>query len=151
MKTDRFERFSSAIFKITHYWRKLASEEMKKHGLKGSYALYFVTLSNSEDEMTAAMLAKACARDKADVSRAISTLQKKGFIKPYPKGAYRAPILLTEEGKNTASQINKRASLALVLAGEGLSEKDRHIMQDALSLISENLEEISENGLPDDN
>ena len=30
----RFERFSFAISEISHYWHKLTSDEMEKHGLK---------------------------------------------------------------------------------------------------------------------
>ena len=35
---DRFERFSVAIAEISRCWHKLATEEMKKYGLKGSHA-----------------------------------------------------------------------------------------------------------------
>lgn len=145
---DRFENFSTAIFKISHYWNKLATEEMKEHNLKGTYALYLITLYNSKDEMTAAILSKTCGRDKADVSRAVSTLQKRGLIEPYPKGAYRAPIVLTSEGKKIAEQIHKRAAIALDIAGKGLTEEMRTAMYDSLFLISENLEALSEGGIP---
>ena len=80
---DRFERFSIALFNLSHYWNRIASEEMRKHDLKGAYALYLITLYNHPEEITAARLAELCKRDKADVSRAISSFQKKGMLLIY--------------------------------------------------------------------
>ncbi|MBE5901897.1 MAG: hypothetical protein E7277_04160 [Lachnospiraceae bacterium] len=143
----RFEDFSTIMFRITHYWNKLATEEMKVYNLKGGYALYLLILANCEEEMTAATLAKICGRDKADVSRAISTMQKREIIEPFSKGAYRAPLRLTENGKQLAEKIQKRADLALALAGEGLEEEKREAMYESLSAIVDNLKRLTEEGI----
>ena len=95
---DRFEHFTLSVFSITRYWNKIATEEMREHGLKGAYVLYLITLSDLEEPPTAARLAELTQRDKADVSRAIAIFQKKGFVEPYGENRYRAPICLTEAG-----------------------------------------------------
>ena len=145
---NRFETFTVSIFKIMHYWNRIATEEMKKHDLKGGYALYFVVISNHDGEFTSADLAKLCGKDKADVSRTVSALQKKGLLEPFEKGTYRAHLCFTDEGREIAENIKSRASLAIDLAGRGLSDEMRESMYQSLSVIGENMKTMSEDGLP---
>ena len=133
---DRFERFTLSIFTITRYWNKIATEEMKKHGLKGAYALYLVTLADAEKELTAAQL--------ADISRAVASLQERGILEPYSGSRYRAPIRLTEAGKALADEIREKAGVVLQAAGAGLSEEMRGSMYRALDIIAGNMKEICE-------
>ena len=147
---DRFETFTVSVFKIMHYWNRIAADEMKKHDLKGGYALYFVVISNHDGELSAADLAKLCGRDKADVSRAVSTLQKKGLLEQFEKGTYRAHLTFTAEGRKIAGNIKNRASKAIDIAGRGLSDKMRDNMYQSLAVIGENMKMISEDGLPED-
>ncbi|MCR5655548.1 MAG: MarR family transcriptional regulator [Lachnospiraceae bacterium] len=139
---SRFEQFSLSIFGITHYWNKIATEEMKEHGLKGAYAMYLIILANNEEEMTASRLSEITLRDKADVSRAIAQFQKQGIVESYGTTRYRAPIRLTDKGRTLAAQISKKASTAIQIAGEGLSEEMRKNMYQALDIISGNLKEM---------
>jgi len=141
---DRFERFTLSIFGIARHWNKIATEEMRPYGMKGAYALYLVVLLNADEEPTAARLAEMVQRDKADVSRAIDVLQKKGIVEPHGKSRYRAPILLTEEGRALAAQVERKAGQALAIAGQGLTAEMRQAMYRALEIISENLKEICE-------
>ena len=87
---DRFERFTLSVFAITRYWNKIATEEMRKHGLKGAYALYLVTLADAEEEITAAQLAEMTQRDKADISRAVAVLQEIGVLTALGQGLNEA-------------------------------------------------------------
>jgi DNA-binding MarR family transcriptional regulator len=141
---SRFEQFTVSVFTITHYWNRIATEEMREHGLKGTYALYLLTLSAAEEGITASQLCEMTQRDKADVSRAISLFQKKGFVEAYGENRYRAPIKLTPEGKKIAAKIREKADNALKAAGEGLSEEMRRNMYRALEIISGNLKEMSD-------
>jgi len=145
--TDRFERFSIALFNISHYWNRIAAEEMKKHSLKGAYALYLITIYNHSEEITASKLAELCKRDKADVSRAVTSFQNKGIAEPYGPNRYRAPIRLTEYGKDVARQVKDRADLALEAAGRGMDDEMRAHMYQCLDIIAFNMKEISEKGL----
>ena len=78
---DRFEAFTYMISEVSQYWNKIAALEMKKYGLKGLYALYLVTLSRHSDGITAAELSEISNKDKAEISRAVSVLEKNNLVK----------------------------------------------------------------------
>lgn len=147
---DRFARFSLAIAEIDRCWHKLAAEEMAKYDLNSPHAVYLNTLYQYEDGITAAKLGELCCKNKADVSRMVSIMEKRGLVRRERVGGnlYRARLLLTEEGKQAAEHVRQRAALAVELAGEGLSDGDREIFYSALELITANLQTLSKNGLP---
>ena len=147
---DRFEHFTLSIFSISRYWNKIATEEMKKYGLRGAYALYLVMLASYEGRITAAKLADLCQRDKADVSRALSAFHKGGLLEPVSGTKYRVTPVLTDKGRELAAKISGRASVALQQAGQGLSDEMRENMYRSLDLIAANMKEICESGLPDE-
>lgn len=146
----RFERFSYAISEISRLWHRIAGEEMGKYGLKGSYSVYFTTLYRYPAGLTAAQLVDLCSRDKADVSRAMALLEKKGLVNRVdPEGkAYRAPLTLSQEGREIAGHINHRAEAAVELASKGLPEEKRAVFYEALELITSNLQKLSKEGIP---
>ncbi len=143
---DRFERFSFAISEISYHWHKIAAGEMEKYGLKGPYAVYFTTMRQFPDGITAAKLAELCSRDKAAVSRDIATLEKQGLVKKEGE-YYRASLKLTPEGEKLAEVINEKAMIAVENGGKGCTEEERAIFYKVLELIRSNLEELSEKGL----
>lgn len=147
---ERFEKFSFDIAEIYHYWHKITSEEMAHYGLRGSNAVYFTMLYQYKEGLTSVQLAEFCSRDKADVSRAMSAMEKKGFVRKdiINNKAYRARMVLTEEGRKVAESINDRVDVAVRLGGEGLTEEERKIFYYALDLIASNLQKIVEEGLP---
>lgn len=148
---NRFERFSFAIAEIDRCWHKLAAEEMAKYGLNSPHAVYLHILCQYEDGLTAARLSELCGKNKSDVSRMIAILEKKGLVRKEATGnnMYRAVLRLTEEGKQAADHVRTRAALAVELAGAGLSAETREIFYGALERISENLQELCKNGLPE--
>jgi DNA-binding MarR family transcriptional regulator len=147
---SRFERFSYAILAISKCWNKIAADEMKKYGLKGSYAVYIVTMLRYEEGITAARLGDLCSKDKADVSRAISVMEKKGLVirECVNHNTYRALLKLTEEGKLAARQVQGRADIAVHLAGKNLTDEKRAVFYEALEDIASSLQILSEEGLP---
>lgn len=144
---DRFERFSLAISRISRCWHKLTAEEMEKYGLKGAHATYLLTLSRNPDGLTAAQLSELIGKDKADVSRMLAIMEKKGLV-CRQGSAYRARLRLTDEGMQAAEFVRQRASLAVELAGQGISPKEREIFYTSLETIVTNLQSISKDGLP---
>ncbi|MBQ8055067.1 MAG: MarR family transcriptional regulator [Lachnospiraceae bacterium] len=146
---NRFEHFTLNIFTISRYWNKIATDEMKKYGLRGTHALYLLLLDRYEGEITAAKLADLCQRDKADVSRALADFQKKEILEPYNGSRYRITPKLTPLGRTIAAQIRERAAVALDLASQGITDEMRENMYYCLDLISANMREICEDGLMD--
>ena len=146
---SRFERFSTIIAAISRCWHKIASDAMEEYGLKGTFALYLVTISRFEEGITSTSLAEICCKDKSDVSRAISAMEEKGLIKrtSVNKNVYRALLTLTNDGKKVADQIKGLADIAVSRASAGISDADREIFYTAIERIAENLQNISESGL----
>ncbi|MBQ7090649.1 MAG: winged helix DNA-binding protein, partial [Clostridia bacterium] len=146
---DRFETFSFAIAEISRCWHRIATDEMKKHGLKGPHAVFFTALYRHRDGLTAAELCTVCSKDKAEVSRAIALLEEQGLMKKehVNQNRYRAKIKLTESGLALAEQINIAAKRAVEFGGNGLSEEERQVFYKALILISDNLKKLDQIGL----
>lgn len=147
---DRFERFSMAIFEISRYWHKIAADEMEKYGLKGPHCIYLMTMRQYPGGITASALGEVCGRDKADVSRMVSIMEKKGLIckEGTHQNMYRGLLKLTPAGKEAAEQVCQRVTLAVDAAGNGMDERQRKTFYDSLELISGNLRRISQDGLP---
>ena len=144
---DRFERFSLAISEISRCWHKIAADEMEKYGLKGSHAVYLTTMCRYPDGITAARLCELCAKDKADVSRMMSIMEKKELVVK-EGSSYRAQLKLTQAGLEAAEHVRRRATVAVENASRGLTPERRAVFYEALELIVSNLQNICEEGLP---
>ena len=146
---ERFERFICAISEVSRLWHKIATDEMVQYGLKGAHAIYLVAMYRLKDGVTAAQLCEVCAKDKSDVSRAMSLMEKQGIImrEGVGKNLYRARLTLTEKGKAAAEQVRARAAVAVEMAGKNLTDANRNIFYESLDLITNNLREVSKKGL----
>ena len=140
---ERFEKFTMLIVKLARNIKRIKSLEMEEFELKSPHVSCLYYLNNNEG-LTFKQLCEACDEDKASVSRSIDYLVGKGLIVNYSSKAYKSKILLTEEGKNIADEINKKISDVLEDAGKGVSDDERAIMYRSLTIISDNLEKISE-------
>ena len=141
---NRFEKFSCLISNVSQSLHKIASVEMDRYGLKGPMAIYLLTVYRyNEEGLTLMQLSEYCNRDKADVSRAITHMQKKGLVVKEGKAVYRTKIKLTELGLSAAECIRKLADNAAGIAEVGLSESELDAMYFALETISENLRAMS--------
>ena len=148
---NRFARFSLAISEIDRCWHKLAAEAMAKYELNSPHAVYLTTLCDFSEGITAAKLGELCCKNKADVSRMVRILEKKGLVRKEAVGRnlYRAKLVLTDEGKHAAQYVQERAALAVELAGSGMSDTDRGIFYRCLENITANLQTLSKEGLPE--
>ena len=147
---NRFARFSLAIAEIDRCWHKLAAEEMAKYDLNSPHAVYLNTLYQYPEGITAAKLGELCCKNKADVSRMVTILEKKGLVRKEAIGGnlYRAKLLLTDDGKLAAEHVQGRAALAVELAGSGMTDTDRKTFYRCLEQITANLQTLSKEGLP---
>lgn len=148
---ERFETFSLAISEISKYWHKLTTDEMKKYGLNGPHSIYLLVMAKHEDGLTAPQICELCGKDKADVSRTMSIMEKKGLVtkEGTNPSLYRGLLKLTEEGKKAAHYVADRARLAVEIAGRGLDEENRTVFYEALGIIAGNMRELSRKGLPE--
>lgn len=148
---NRFEQFTSAIAAITRDVQRIERDEMEKHGLRGAFAQYLLAMSRHPEGITAAALCEVCDKDKAAVSRILSEMDSKGLLMRETGGGsqYRAKLFLSPTGQEAADFVKERASIAVELAGAGLSDEDRKTFYAALGLIAANLQSISQNGIPD--
>lgn len=149
--TDRFERFSFAIFEIYGCWRKLAAEELSKYGLKSSHATYLTTMHKYPEGITVPRLCEVSGKDKSDASRMIGILEEKGLAekKVVDGSLYRGLWVLTDAGRRAAEQVRLRAQRAAEAAGKDLTDETREAFYQALESISENLTELCKNGIPE--
>lgn len=148
---ERFETFSLAISEISKYWHKITTDEMEKYGLKGPHSIYLLIMAKHEEGLTAPQICELCGRDKADVSRTMSAMEKIGLVtkEGVNQSLYRGVLRLTEEGKRAAEYVSSRAKLAVELAGKGLTEEKRSIFYESLGIIAENLRTLCKEGLPE--
>ena len=145
----RFEVFTLGLSEIMSSWNKIAAEEMKAFGLKGTYVIYLIALYKHPEGLTAANLSEKCNRDKAEVSRAIASFENKGLVQRENTtvNGYRAKITLTEQGREATRTLRERVKLAVEKGGDGLSEAERESFYNALEKIAVNLKKISREGL----
>lgn len=148
----RFEHFTYATNEINKFLRKLSDVEMRKHGLRSSHAIYFAVLAdNAETGLTATKLCEISGRDKADVSRMLSLMKKKGFVikEGIHRGLYNGVFKLTEKGLDIANRVKEKAAKATEIAGRDLSEESRNNFYNALDSIVANLKELTMKGIPE--
>ena len=139
---DRFETFSLCLFNISRYWNRIAAEEMKNYGLKGSHAFYLVTILRHNGQITASDLCQMCGKDKADVSRAVAKMEELGMLCRVGENPYRARLQLTETGREAALHVRETAAVIVDQAGKDLTPEKRIVFYDALSSITTNLENL---------
>lgn len=143
---ERFEKFSLSIAEISRCWHKLAAEEMKVYGLKGAHALYLTTLYRYPQGITVPELCELCLKDKSDASRMLAILEKKELVRK--EGGYGGKVQLTEAGLQAARQVRSRVCRAVEEAGKDLSAEEREIFYKALGSITENLQRLTCEGIP---
>lgn len=141
--TERFETFTVLITKISRNIRKIKNQEMKKYGLKSPQisCLYFLFSS----PLTATELCERCEEDKATISRSIEFLELNGYVCCESKNPkrYKSLISLTEKGLLVGKEIYEKVNNILDGVAKELPENEREEFYRSLTIISNNLERIS--------
>ncbi len=145
--TDRYQTFTTLLGRCTRAIKRIKSSEMEEFGLKGLHVSCLYYVYGSQKPLTATELCDMCNEDKANVSRAVETLEEKGFVVCNSKTQkkYNCPIVLTEAGKKVAKIVTEKIDTVVALSGQGISEEDRKIFYASLTMISENLERFASN------
>lgn len=139
----RFETFTVLINRISRNIRKIENHEMADYNLRSTHIACLYHLYSSE-KLTSTELCDRCEEDKATISRAISYLEKEGFILCEEKNAkrYKSPLTLTEKGTEAGAKISTKINRVLDEVGAGLTDSQRVDFYRSLNIISENLEKV---------
>ena len=108
--------------------------------------LYYLYLTEG---LTSTDLCERCEEDKATISRALDFLETHGYLTCESKNnkRYKSPLFLTEKGRDAGKKIADKIHHVLDEIGNSLTDEERMIFYRSLSVISENLEAISLNGV----
>lgn len=143
----RFEKFTSDVGRMYRCIQKIKKLEMEEFGLKGRTVMCLFFLYQQENGMTVSELSQTADEDMASVSRAVQDLRDHGMAEFETNGKenkYRARVVLTEKGRETAAAVNKKAARAVESGGSKLSERERVLFYRMMGSIAENLEEYTE-------
>ena len=145
----RFEQFCNSTFSIYRSILKIERVEMEKFGLKGPHAQCLLAMDRYPEGITAAQLCALCDKDKAAISRTVAELEEANMLVRQCNGnnRYRAQLMLTEKGHDAACRVAERAKYAVEQAGCGLTDEQRAVFYYAMGLISDNLQNICDDGL----
>ena len=140
---ERFTLFTVLVANIGRNIRRIKTEEMAHFQLKSPHVTCLYHLYKSD--MTAKELCDVCDEDKAAVSRSIEFLEENGYVvcASTMKKRYKAPLFLTEKGKEVGRYIAEKIDAVLKEASEGINEEDREVLYRTLSLIDTNLQRIA--------
>lgn len=140
---DRFNQIAGAVSQMNKNLQRIKREGVEDLGLKGSHVMCLHKLSSAPNGPTASELAEACQEDKAAISRSVAELQERGLIELRGGKKYRASILLTEQGRNAAEQINQRIAQAVSAISVSMDDQQRRAFYETLEEISRNLKDFS--------
>lgn len=144
----RFELFTQSIQRISRCIQKIKSLEVEEFDVKGSHVMCLYYLYNHMDGLTSKELTILCDEDKAAISRELSFLYEKGYIKysDNNKKRYNTKVLLTDDGKIIAKELSIKVDKVLENVGDGLSDEDRNVFYRSLIHITTKLEKYLEKG-----
>ena len=141
---ERFETFTVLINRISRNIRRIKNQEMAEYNLRSVHVscLYYLYVNNGS---TATDLCERCEEDKATISRALDYLEKNEYLTCESKTAkrYNCLLTLTEKGKNAGKKIAEKINGVLREVGAGLTDEERVAFYRSLSIISSNLESVS--------
>lgn len=144
-----YEQFAGSVLCLSRCIQKIQRTVMAKYGLKGAHAQCLLAVSRYPHGITAAQLSQISDKDKAAISRTLAELTEAGMISRQTKNgnSYRAPLVLTEKGREAAAEVDRMARLAVEQAGEGLTDENRQVFYATLDRIATNLIRISREGI----
>ena len=134
---ERFESFVGGVTQLYRCVQKIKNMETAEMGLRGRHVMCIYNLGRNPEGLTSAQLAVLCGEDKAAVSRTLAELSERGLIAK-PEG-YRAPVTLTDAGREVAGRVDSLAQRAVERGGNGLTDSEREIFYRAMGVIGANL------------
>ena len=147
MEQSRFEDFVGLITLISKEISRIKTVEAAKLGLRGSDIMCLYYLGQNEEGLTGAELARESDVTRPAVSRTLAHLEEDGFVEVCGEQAtgsrYRAPVRLTEKGRQVNAEASEIIRRVVTEVGEELGDIQRVQMYRSLNLILERLRGIS--------
>lgn len=143
---ERFEDFVGMISALSKEIQRIKMVEATKLGIKGADVMLLYQLARHPQGLTGAELARRCGVTRAAVSRALATLEDKGFVMVQPDpgaGRYRAAVMLSARGAAAMESATLIIDRVVSESGDAVSERNRAIMYSSLSTILDQLKKIS--------
>lgn len=144
--TERFEKFTMLINRISRNIRKIKNQEMAEYNLRCSHisCIYYLYTSGG---LTATDLCERCEEDKAAVSRALEYLENNGYLICESKSAkrYKSLLRLTDKGLDIGKRIADKIAYVLEEISVEMTEEERIQFYHSLTLISKGLDKIANN------
>lgn len=134
-----FEHFTISILKINKLVQKIKQFEMQEYDLKAIHVMCGYYLNEHPEGLTSSELVKLTLEDKAAISRALKTMQDRGYV-TYDPNKHNTPVRLTDKGKSFAEFIQERATRAVESGSAELSEEQRIFFYKSLGSIAAKLE-----------
>lgn len=117
---------------------------LKPYGLGSLHAMYLVMLWHNPKGLTMKELCENLYVDKANTSRAISTLEEKEYVYRDSSGTgvskYR--VLLSKEGKTLANEISKEMKNFHDRLFQTVTAEEQKVVRTVMNKIKATLEEI---------
>ena len=144
---ERYETFTVLINRISRNIRKIKIQEMADYNLRSVHVscLYYLYVNKGA---TATELCERCEEDKATISRALQYLETNGYISCETSNTkrYKSPLQLTDKGQEVGKKIADKIAFVLDTISSELTEEERVNFYHSLSVISKNLETVSQSG-----
>ena len=146
MERDRLDQFMNMTTSAARSITKIKHKKMAKYGLGSTHTTCLRRLYTAENGLTRTQLASQCDLDKAQITRIIADLSKKGCIVEESKGSgYRKRIFLTDEGREITREIFKvTLELNEYVSGNILQEDIDHFYK-VFEKICSGLKQAEEN------
>ena len=141
---DLYTNFTISILRLNKLVQKIKANEIRKLGLKPIHVSCGYYLNNNPQGLTAKELCELSLEDKAAISRALKTLQEKGYVK-YVSHGRNEIVQLTDEGKKIAGHICEKVSMAVSTCRISLTDGERKFLYNALNDIADSLESYHKN------
>lgn len=149
MNKDRYEAFNTLISSASKSMQKLKSKGMLQFGLGSTHTLCMKNLYEKKNGATKTELAKLCLVDKAQISRIVGDLMKKGYVTEIrgSRANYRSRLVLSQSGIDAAEEMNKIILRINDFVSGDIPEENIAIFYDTFTKICDNLKK-AESTLP---
>ena len=140
MEQDRLDEFTALVVSASRSITKIKSHYMATYGLGSTHTMCIRRLYSAPEGTTRTQLSEECELDKAQVSRIVNELSEKGYVtEGTGRSGYKRKIVLTEEGKRIAEDINRIVLDINRFVSGDISDQEIQTFYRVFGVICENL------------